>query len=135
MTLLALVDEDEALIPADGSRMRPVEVARCIYLTRRLRDRAFGEAAPVFRDLAWDMLLDLFVAGEECRTISACSAAIASCAPQSTGLRCLDDLVERGLVRRVVDPADGRRSVVEMTEEARSMMIDALTSTRDAWLR
>jgi len=114
--------------------MRLVDVARRIYLTRRQRDRAFGGGPLVFRDHAWDMLLDLFVAGEECRAISACSAAIASCAPQSTGLRCLDDLVERGLVRKVPDPRDGRRSVVEMTDEARGKMIEALRSTRDAWL-
>jgi hypothetical protein len=80
------------------------------------------------------MPLDLFVAGEEGRSISACSAAIASCAPQSTGLRCLDDMVARGLVRRVIDPRDGRRSVVEITAEARGTMVAVLSLTRDEWI-
>jgi len=134
MTALALFDADDSPQAAAASKLRLVDVARRIYFTRRQRDRAFGDGPPVFRDHAWDMLLDLFVASAEGRSISACSAAIASCAAQSTGLRCLDYLVERGLVRRVLDPANGRRSVVKMTAKARGMMIEALTSTGDAWL-
>lgn len=133
MTTLASFDADKTLRAA-ASRLSLVDVARRIYFTHRQRDRAFGGGPPVFRDHACDMLLDLFVASEEGRSISACSVAIASCAAQSTGLRRLDDLVKRGLVRRVLDPADGRRFVVEITAKARGMMIEALTSTGDAWL-
>ena len=110
-----------------------VEVARQLYADRRVRDREFGGSGAVFRDHAWDMLLDLFIASEEGRSISACSAAIAACAPQSTGLRCLNEMVARGLVKRTVDPSDGRRSMVEITPIAQLSMTAVLTTTRNSW--
>lgn len=101
--------------------------ARRLYRMRRGRDALFGEYAELLRDPAWDLLLDLFAATLEGRRIAACSAAIASCSPQSTGLRCIDSLVERGLLVRVADPADARRSMLELTQVAMEFMRGAVS--------
>lgn len=101
--------------------------ARRLYRMRRGRDAQFGEYAELLRDPAWDLLLDLFAATLEGRRIAACSAAIASCSPQTTGLRCIDALVERGLLVRVGDPRDARRSMLELTAVAMEFMRGAVS--------
>lgn len=80
----------------------------------------------MFRDPAWDIALDLYVAGEERRCVSASSASIASRTPMSTGLRCIDRMVEAGVLRRSGDPVDARRSLVYLTAQARVSMEEYL---------
>lgn len=63
----------------------------------------------VFRDPAWDMLLDLLVASEEGRRVSVTSLCHASGVPTTTALRHVERLDELGLIDRVADPADRRR--------------------------
>jgi len=92
-----------------------LRIARRLYTIRRQRDLAFGAAASIFRDPAWDMMLDLFAARIEGRQISVSSAAIAAQTPQTTALRCIDQMVERGLLVRVPDRVDRRRSLLELT--------------------
>lgn len=110
---------------ADVVRQR-ILVAKRLYADRRDRERAFGTLASVFRDPAWDMALDLYVACAEGRCVSASSASIASRTPMSTGLRCLDRMVEAGVVARTDDPADARRSLVALTRAARDCMTSYL---------
>jgi len=64
---------------------------------------------PVFRDPAWDMLLDLLVASEEGRRVSVTSLCHASGVPTTTALRHVDRLDELGLIDRIADPSDKRR--------------------------
>jgi len=100
----------------DELPLSPVQFARLIYRFRRARDRAFGE---IFGEPAWDILLDLYVAGTERRTVSVTSACIASASPQTTALRWLTRLSEEGLIERRVDPADARRIYVQLTTRGR----------------
>lgn len=108
-------------VRVDAARRR-VDVARRLYAERRGRERAFGALAAVFRDPAWDIALDLFVAGEEGRSVSASSASIASKTPMSTGLRCIDRMVDAGVLVRSGDPGDARRSLISLTPEGRACM-------------
>ncbi|OYY92075.1 MAG: hypothetical protein B7Y45_00885 [Sphingomonas sp. 28-66-16] len=122
--------------PAEGAHapLPPsLDTARRLIAVRKLRDRSFGDAARLFRDPAWNMLLDLFVAYEEGRHISASSAAIASGAPQSTGLRWVDDMVARGYAVRIDDRTDGRRSFVEISDDAHAMMVELLANVALHW--
>jgi DNA-binding MarR family transcriptional regulator len=80
---------------------------------RRQRERFF--AAELFADPVWDILLDLSAARAEGRPVSISSLCIAAAVPTTTGLRTIKAMVERGLLERRVDPADARRSFVEMT--------------------
>lgn len=102
-----------------------VHVAYGIYWARRQRDRLLG--ANLFAEPAWDILLDLFVAGYEGRKVSVSSACVASAVPTSTALRHIAHLVELGLLVRTPHPVDARSSFLDLSEEGTSQMIDYLT--------
>jgi hypothetical protein len=91
-----------------------VKTAKRLYALRRRRNELLD--ADMFSDPAWDMLLDLFITGAEGRRLSVSGVCIGSHAPAATALRYLALLQERGLVRRMVDSTDGRRTLVELTE-------------------
>lgn len=82
---------------------------------RRIRDRYFP--ASLFADPAWDILLDLTVARLEGRQISISSAAIAAAVPTATALRWIKQLVDLGLIERVLDQADKRRTFIQVTDD------------------
>lgn len=94
---------------------RPLTLARRAYSLRRRRAAIFGNAE-LFGEPAWDILLDLFIAHGEGKTVSVSSACIGSAAPATTGLRWLGVLAEEGLVVRENDPEDNRRVLVRLTD-------------------
>ena len=99
---------DLARSALDPSRLRePPDVVRVRrYLQmRRLRAELLPDC--LFAEPAWDMLLDLYIAGLECRNISISSACIASAVPQTTALRWIRHLEVHGLVERHQDRTDG----------------------------
>lgn len=83
----------------------------------------------LFGEPAWDILLDLFISDFEQRKVSVTSACIASNVPTSTGLRWIRLLEQRGLIERIGDAADGRRSWIQITAGGRSLM-DKLLAER-----
>lgn len=89
--------------------------AQALLRWRRLRDRSLG--SELFRDPAWDMLLDLYVAAERGRKISVSSACGASNVPTATALRFLAKLEKMGAITRIPDGVDGRTVHVELTPE------------------
>jgi hypothetical protein len=94
----------------------PIEVARVMYRNRRARHRHFDDS--LFAEPRWDILLDLFVAGEEGRTISVSSACIGAAVPHATALRHLGAMERKGLVERRPDPRDARCQHVRISESA-----------------
>lgn len=64
------------------------------------------------------MLLDLYIARSDGKAVSVGSLCIAGNVPNTTGLRWINMLAKRDFVRRFPDPQDGRRILVELTEEA-----------------
>ena len=70
-----------------------------------------------FADPAWDLLLDLFAARRVGRRVSISSACIAAHVAPTTALRWIDKLVEEGALVREDDPADRRRSYLELAPE------------------
>ena len=71
----------------------------------------------VCSDPAWDILLDLFEAKLIGRIVSIKSACLASGVPMTTALRYLDILVGEGYVERSIDPGDGRRVLVSLSQK------------------
>ncbi|WP_181443433.1 MarR family winged helix-turn-helix transcriptional regulator [Porphyrobacter sp. YT40] len=89
-------------------------LARKAYALRRKRGAIFGNP-DLFGEPAWDILLDLFIARAEGKSVSVSSACIGSAAPATTGLRWLGVLADEGLILREPDPEDNRRVMVRLT--------------------
>jgi hypothetical protein len=124
---------DAETVPgADHDTAIPLaQTARLLYAMRRRRDRMFGDLAGAFREPAWDMMLDLFMAAAEDRPVSKTSAAIASLTAQTTGLRWVDTMIRKGLLQLAPDAGDGRRSLIELTPASHAAMSDYLSEVRD----
>ena len=96
-------------------------MARKAYALRRKRDTIFGKP-DLFGEPAWDILLDLYIAQGEGKSVSVSSACIGSAAPATTGLRWLGVLADEGLVVRENDAGDHRRVLVRLTLKGRTAM-------------
>lgn len=105
----------------EAPRSEAIVRARAHLDARRARARFLP--IDLFGEPAWDLLLDLFIAGEEGKGVSITSACIASGVPSTTALRWIGVLEERGLIARVPDPEDGRRIYVSLTELSRNAML------------
>lgn len=112
---------EAAVAPPEG-RPSAAFVARQI-LAARGRIVNFIDA-DLFADPARDILLDLFVAGEEGRRISISSCCIAAAVPPTTALRWIGMLKKRDLIQEMVDPADGRRKWLSLTPDVHDAMRD-----------
>lgn len=98
-----------------------LSLAETIVRARDLRGRILGKTAQ-FADPAWDILLDLYVGLLKGRMISIGDACIAARVPMTTAFRWIDHLVRTGAVERDLDPRDGRRVLVRLSEaQLRSM--------------
>ncbi len=93
---------------------------RAVLKARRLRDSLFP--AGTFADPAWDMLLDLTASRGEGARVSVTSLAIAAAVPPTTALRHLKAMADAGLVVRRSDPDDGRRTYIDLSEDAFARM-------------
>ena len=106
-----------------------VQAARAMLSARIKSAKYFPKT--LFRDSAWDMMLELFVAGEERRRI--CVKQLMGVAGESsTGtMRRIDRLEEAGLIGRSPDPQDHRRVIVELSESGRAAMAAMLRDLYD----
>jgi Winged helix DNA-binding domain len=108
--------------PAAIEDARLLAIAKDAVRSRRDRDSIFGHE--LFCDPAWDILLELFIGRLERREISVKSACLASTVPQTTALRYISHLVERGLVGRRPHPSDSRSTYLSLTEESVARMTE-----------
>jgi DNA-binding MarR family transcriptional regulator len=98
-----------------------IRMGEYVERMRRLRlkrNQVIG--AQLFRDPAWDMLLDLFASHERGERVSVIALALASGVPQSTALRTIQRLEDKGMIVREGDPDDLRRSWVRAAPEVLS---------------
>jgi hypothetical protein len=107
----------------------PVERARAMYRNRRARILHFD--ASLFAEPCWDILLDLFIANGEEKSISVSSACIGAAAPHATALRHLGLMQRKGLVERSAHPNDRRCQQVNITRAAAASMHDLFASLPD----
>ena len=127
---LRKVEEDLfRLRGAQSETMPVVAFAKAIYSARRLRHDFFPPA--MFADPAWDMLLDLYVARAEGRTVSTSSACLGARVPQTTGLRWLDKLEKAGAIVRRAAADDMRMINVELSPQSYEAMTRLLTRMSD----
>ena len=101
-----------------------LDLARRAYADRRRRDKVFQN--DLFGEPAWDILLDLFISAKQGKRVSVSSACIGAAVPNTTALRWLAVLEQRGLIVREDDPADARRAFLHLSAEAYARMCDFL---------
>lgn len=88
------------------------------------RTRVLG--ADLFTDPAWEIMLDLFINTGTGRPLSVSAVCIGSRGSITTALRYIGLLAAAGLLSRVADECDARRSYVRLTELGRARMLDLL---------
>jgi DNA-binding MarR family transcriptional regulator len=117
---------------ADGlGRIEPLPAAdlltaaRRMAAARRVRDEVFGQGQ--FLNPGWNILLELFVAGEEGRNVTIKSACVAACVPQSTALRHIAHLIDIRLAIRTQHPSDARSAYLKLSDRGRTRMVAFLT--------
>jgi CheY-like chemotaxis protein/DNA-binding MarR family transcriptional regulator len=128
-TARALAEDMRRTIESDSGRgqaspARPEETSlRTLKLLQKLqeaRTSIFGEA--VMPEPAWEMLAELMRARLAGQHLSVTSLALSSKSPMTTALRRIEDLIQGGLAARKPDPADRRRTYVELTPEGMARM-------------
>lgn len=108
--------------------------SRARYVRRRIRQRRMREqhfASDLFADPAWDMMLDLYAAHYERRTVSVSSLCIAAAVPATTALRWIKALTDEGLFVRAPDPYDGRRIYIFLSDDSRQRLDDYFADIDD----
>lgn len=103
----------------DQARTEPdlaYENAKAAMRRRLLRQQLFG-APDLFGDPAWEMLIDLYVHQCERKRLSISALCVTSSIPFSSALRLANKLCAAGILRRVPDPIDGRRTFIQLEPE------------------
>jgi CheY-like chemotaxis protein/DNA-binding MarR family transcriptional regulator len=109
-------DAQGAAKPEDSS----LRTLKLLQKLQEARSSIFGEA--VMPEPAWEMLAELMRARLTGQHLSVTSLALSSKSPMTTALRRIEDLIQGGLASRVPDPADRRRTYVELTPEGMARM-------------
>ncbi|MEH3039195.1 MAG: winged helix DNA-binding protein [Sphingomonas paucimobilis] len=91
----------------------------------RARIKRFLDA-DLFADPARDILLAVFAAEERGRTVSLTDCEHIAGIPATTTQRWVRTLVARGLLDRIEDPQDRRRTLLRLTARSRLAMLDYL---------
>lgn len=113
-----------ATVPAAPEEPSDLDRARMLYAQRRARDLAAGDDADLFGDLAWDIMLVLFIANEEEREVDGDAVSTLALTLPDTVERWLTVLGGRGLLSRQADR--GRESPVRLTDRGLAFMLRCL---------
>ena len=117
------------LVPPDRDDPLLGEMALQLYRDRRRRAEVFG-AENLFREPAWDILLDLYIAAHNGTEVSVTSACVGAAVPETTALRWLKVLEDANLVERERDNRDHRRILVQITKDGFTKMSEFFRRSR-----
>ncbi len=109
-----LADEVDPGVQVGAAPLDPRELAKQLLAQRMARFDHFP--AELFHEPAWDMLLALFVAHEERRTLNVKTLVASAHAPVTTSQRWIDHLHKLKLIDRVIDPVDRRRMEISLSD-------------------
>ncbi|RXZ64669.1 MarR family winged helix-turn-helix transcriptional regulator [Pelagerythrobacter rhizovicinus] len=101
-----------------------VECARRLISLRKEVDKHIPPG--LVKDFAWDILLELFINGEEGGIVYVKQLMLASGATPTSAMRLIDRLEDEELIERAPDPLDHRRVIVGLSERGRNAMIALL---------
>lgn len=106
-----------------------IEFAEGVRRVRVRRNESLGIS--VFRDPAWDMLLDLFVAHHERRAMSISALCLGSGVPPSTALRHINRMESEGLIERCEDERDQRRTLIRLSPEMAPRLAEVIAQLQN----
>jgi len=104
------------------------EQLRQLIKLRRVRGRILDH--DLFADPVWDFLVELAIAEFEDRNVSITGLCASSNVSYATAYRQIQELVEKGLLRRENDHEDRRRVFVTLSPDARSKIFDILDQVK-----
>jgi DNA-binding MarR family transcriptional regulator len=107
----------QRVCPSSNPNEPHVLLKRVRWLIDARRKRASYIVPELLGDPAWDILLDLLRAELSYERPSASSTCSAAGVPASTGLRWLNALEQRGLVRRQGDPRNANGTFLVLSPE------------------
>ncbi len=97
-----------------GASPDPAFANALVASRRRLLRLQLLAAPELFGDPAWEMLIDLFIHERQQKDLSISALCVPVGLPMSSALRLVQKLCDAGLVRRIRDPIDGRRSIIRL---------------------
>lgn len=130
-TLADAASSAHGATPAAPGRARrePRDFARNLLRIRARRCDILG--AEIFRDPAWDMLLDLYAHDGLNGAMMISALCMGSGVPQTTALRHIYRLEQLGLVECTDHPTDQRRTMVRLAPHMRARIEQLLGMIQD----
>lgn len=120
---------------AAAAKGRTVEERQLTDCARQLLHarKKIAALAPkgLFRDSAWDMMLELFISTEEGGIVYVKQMMLASGESAAAAMRRIDRLDKAEFLDRVPDMLDQRRVIVRLTERGRTAMLAMLKHVYD----
>jgi hypothetical protein len=113
--------ELSAAVPVGPEEPSDLDRARMLYEQRRARDLAAEADADLFGDMAWDIMLVLFIANEEERAIDAAAVVLLARTLPQTVDRWLTVLESRGLLIRNDD------GIIRLADRGLTFMLRCLS--------
>lgn len=105
---------------AEHAGLRTRAAVLRVLALRGARAKYLG--ADLFGEPAWDLLLQIYLAELDHVRLSVSSACNRVDVPDSTALRWVTKLIDKGLVRRYDDQFDQRRSFLALTDSGTAAM-------------
>lgn len=126
-----ITGEDVRALTTPHPRYEVQEVAVTARMLIKQRDlRAAYLPTCLFREPDWDMLLDLLASECEDEEVSITALCFASRASTSTAIRMINQLIAKGLVERIRDPNDRRRSFIRLSGATSAVLNQYLQTVR-----
>lgn len=110
----------QAAAVADIHSQRLAEKARQLLKARKVISKVMPKN--LFKDSAWDIMLELYLGAIEGGVIYVKQMIIASGERPATGIRIIARLEDAGFIERNSDDLDQRRVIVNLTQRGRQAM-------------
>lgn len=120
---------DAARRSGSVAEMQLVDGARQLLRARTKMARIAPKG--LLRDSAWDMMLELFISGQEGGILFVKQLLHSSGESTTAALRRIDRLEEAGFIERFPDPLDRRRVIVRLQDRGRAAMFAMLEHVFD----
>jgi CheY-like chemotaxis protein len=125
---------DSTIWPPEVSHdVKSLSVAVLTNLRNVQRARVEHLPAGMSIEASWELLLDLYVSEGRGEATSLTSIGISSGVPLTSALRRINELIESGLIAKVSDEKDKRRSAAHLTAMGRQAVESFVRSYVDCW--